>query len=35
MTVLSIISSTVISIALLGAGSALAEDLPLPSDSTP
>lgn len=35
MTVLSIISSTVISIALLGVGSALAEDLPLPADSTP
>ncbi len=35
MKVLPMIRSATISIALLGAGSALAEDLPLPANSTP
>lgn len=35
MTVLSIIRSTAVGIALLGAGNVLAEDLPLPADSAP
>lgn len=35
MTVLSIIRSAAIGIAMLGAGSALADDPPLPADSAP